>query len=40
MLMNFSGKAFDILIQAGQSNAEGYGFGDVDSAYQPNERVW
>ena len=40
MLLNFSEKAFDIIIQAGQSNAEGYGFGDVENAYQPNPAVW
>ncbi len=40
MLLNFSDKAFDIIIQAGQSNAEGYGFGDVDTPYQPNPNVW
>ena len=40
MLMNFSEKAFDIIIQAGQSNSEGYGFGDVENACQPNPNVW
>lgn len=40
MLMNFREKKFDIIIQAGQSNAEGYGFGDVENAYQTNTSVW
>lgn len=40
MLINFSDKKFDIIIQAGQSNSEGYGFGDVENAYQPNTLVW
>lgn len=40
MLLDFSKKNFDIIIQAGQSNAEGYGFGDVENAYQPNPSVW
>lgn len=31
MLKDFSKEAFDILIQAGQSNSEGYGFGNVCS---------
>lgn len=40
MLINFSDKKFDIIIQAGQSNSEGYGFGDVEIAWQPNPLVW
>ena len=40
MLKDFSKEAFDILIQAGQSNSEGYGFGNVSSPYEVNERVW
>lgn len=40
MLMNFCDRKFDIIIQAGQSNSEGYGFGDVENAYQPNASVW
>lgn len=40
MLLNFSEKTFDIIIQAGQSNSEGYAFGDVDAPYQPNPNVW
>lgn len=40
MLRNFSEERFDIIIQGGQSNCEGYGVGDVDNPYQPNENVW
>lgn len=40
MLKNFSEEQFDIIIQAGQSNCEGYGFGYVDNPYQPCDSVW
>ena len=40
MLKDFSKEAFDILIQAGQSNSEGYGFGNVCNPYEVNDRVW
>lgn len=40
MLLNFYEKTFDIVIQAGQSNADGTGFGDVENPYQPDSRVW
>ena len=40
MIVDFSKKAFDIMIVAGQSNAEGFGFGDADCPWQPDERVW
>ena len=40
MLRDFSKEVFDVLIQAGQSNSEGYGFGPVDDPWQPDERVW
>lgn len=40
MLKDFSQEKFDIIIQAGQSNSEGYGFGDVEVPYEPNEQVW
>ena len=40
MLKDFTKEAFDIIIQAGQSNAEGYGFGPVDNPYMPDGRVW
>ena len=40
MLKNFTEYAFDVIIQAGQSNAEGYGFGPVEHPYSKNDRVW
>jgi len=40
MLKNFSEYAFDIVIQAGQSNAEGCGLGPTDDPYAPSDRVW
>lgn len=40
MIMDFSKEAFDIFIQAGQSNSEGYGFGNVCDPYQQDGRVW
>lgn len=40
MLKNYSDEKYDIIIQAGQSNSEGYGFGDAAVVYRPNELVW
>lgn len=40
MLKDFTQERFDIIIQAGQSNSEGYGFGAVEEPYEPNEQVW
>lgn len=40
MIRDFTGEKFDIVIQAGQSNSEGYAFGNVNDPYQPNDRVW
>ena len=40
MLRDFTKDKFDILIQAGQSNSEGAGFGSVEEPYRPDERVW
>ncbi|MGN1345540.1 MAG: sialate O-acetylesterase [Eubacteriales bacterium] len=40
MLKDFTKERFDILIQAGQSNSEGYGFGPADEPYEPTDRVW
>ena len=40
MLKDFSKEKFDIIIQAGQSNSDGTGFGDVEKPYEPNEFVW
>ena len=39
-MKNFAECAFDIIIQAGQSNAEGYGFGPAARPYEPTDRVW
>ena len=39
-LKDFTKDKFDIIIQAGQSNSEGYGFGNVPDPYQPSDRVW
>ncbi len=40
MLKNFAEENFDIIIQAGQSNSNGGGYGDVCDPYIPNEDVW
>ena len=40
MLMDFTKEKFDIIIQAGQSNAEGYGFGPVKEPYVPCDKVF
>ena len=40
MLRDFTKEKFDVIILAGQSNAEGYGFGDVESPYEPTPDVW
>ncbi len=40
MLKDFREEIFDIIVQAGQSNAEGYGCGPVDTPYQPKDSVW
>lgn len=39
MLRDFTKEKFDIIIQAGQSNAEGYGFGPASCPYEPNDNV-
>lgn len=39
MLKDFSEEKFDIIIQAGQSNSEGYGFGKVEGPYEPSDRM-
>ena len=39
MLTDFAEEKFDILIQAGQSNAQGTAFGDVPHPYIPDPRV-
>ena len=40
MLKNFAEEKFDVIVQAGQSNAEGYGFGSVSDPWKPSDRVW
>ena len=40
MLHDFRKDKFDIIIQAGQSNSEGWSFGLADEPYQRDERVW
>ena len=37
--MDLSNLKFDIIIQGGQSNAQGYGIGDVLEEYQPNPNI-
>ena len=37
--MDFMNEKFDIIIQAGQSNAQGYGMGEVDKEYVLNDDV-
>ena len=40
MLRNFTNERFDIIIQAGQSNSDGTGFGPVEDPWVPTEDVW
>lgn len=40
MLMDFTKEQFDIVIQAGQSNSDGTGFGGASKPYQPKDTVW
>ncbi|MEG0693153.1 MAG: sialate O-acetylesterase [Oscillospiraceae bacterium] len=40
MLKDFSQEEFDIIIQAGQSNSDGTGYGVATKPYIPNETVW
>ena len=40
MLHDFTKDRFDVIIQAGQSNAEGAGLGSVEDPYVPDGRVW
>ena len=40
MLKDFSKEKFDIIIQGGQSNAQGSGAGSVGECYVPNDKVW
>jgi hypothetical protein len=40
MLKDFSKEKFDIVIQGGQSNSEGSGYGNAPQPYAPDGRVW
>lgn len=40
MLRDFSKEQFDIIIQAGQSNSDGTGYGPVEEPWVPTEDVW
>lgn len=40
MLRDLSGEHFDIIIQAGQSNSDGTGYGPVEEPWVPTEDVW
>ena len=40
MLKDFTKEKFDIIITAGQSNAEGTGIGEADYPYEPSDRIW
>ncbi len=40
MLYDFTKEKFDILIQAGQSNSYGCGFGDADRPFEDDDRVF
>ena len=40
MLRDFKKEKYDIFIQAGQSNSEGYGFGPVDTPFCQRDPVY
>ena len=40
MLKDFTQEKFDIIVQAGQSNSEGYGVGPTGHTYNPNDKVY
>lgn len=40
MLHDFSKDSFDIIVQAGQSNSDGSGYGDAAQPFQPDPRIW
>ena len=40
MLKDFTQENFDIVIQAGQSNSEGTGFGDASAPFEPHPDIW
>lgn len=39
MLKDFTQEKFDIIVQAGQSNSEGYGVGPTEHTYNPNNET-
>ena len=40
MLRDLTGEHFDIIIQAGQSNSDGTGYGPAENPWIPTENVW
>ncbi|MDR2647111.1 MAG: sialate O-acetylesterase [Oscillospiraceae bacterium] len=40
MLRSFCGESFDIIVQAGQSNSDGTGYGNAKRPFQPDGRIW
>ena len=40
LLKDFTQEKFDIIVQAGQSNSEGYGVGPTGHTYNPNDKVY
>ena len=40
MLKDFRQEKFDVIIQAGQSNSEGTGYGEAEIPYVPSADVW
>ena len=40
MLKDFSKEKFDVIIQAGQSNSDGCGLGNVENPFIPREEIW
>lgn len=40
MLKDFRTQKFDVIVKAGQSNCEGWGYGDVAEPYVPDDKIW
>ena len=40
MLKDFTKEQYDIIIQAGQSNSQGCGFGAIEKPFEVNDRIW
>jgi len=40
MLDEFKNEKFDVIIQAGQSNSSGSGFGDTEQPFEPSGDIW